>query len=330
MAKDGRRTGMSLTKRITIIGAVALFLIVDVLLILLAFGAFSPKEESDSAYIEPPATFAPTPTPTATAEPEPVDPAFIPVRPLRYLAVATADTAWRALVQDCPATSTAVDLTTTGGAEWQTITAGTLPGTGDGTASGVVAAAGLIGLGVLDVSSVYAITGNPSTGCVLQVTSTIDLGSSWGSSGGDALNGAWYLQPGQNLANVHTPFGIVTAPCSVVGIAGTGVDGAIVCSEGVLHRTRDAGQTWDAGTAVPGASVVTTRPGGYVVGAAGVDGCEGLSIDSFDVTGEGETTGCFPATITAGQAAIGVGDGVLWAWVGDSLARSNDLGASWY
>jgi hypothetical protein len=149
------------------------------------------------------------------------------------------------------------------------------------------------------------------------------------------LVGLWHIDPADRAA-VQAPSGRVSAPCaSVVGLAvRTEAEAAVLCADGVGFVTIDGGIGWSAPLVVAGAQSIGTGPDGYVVGALARPECAGVLMVPIEPAGAIlDARGCLAVEATpealVGQIAIDDGDGALWAWVGDRVARSFDGGATW-
>jgi hypothetical protein len=167
--------------------------------------------------------------------------------------------------------------------------------------------------------------------CSPQVVDTYVAGEEWANYP-ERANARWFMNPA-NRAVVHTPNGVVAAPCASVSAfaARSTTVAALLCADGTFLRTTDSGSTWGAALALPGAVNLAAAGEGYVVVVQGQAECAGLQV----LTG-GEAadtplsiTGCREAAFNPGDVAVSSGGGTLWLWAGDAVSRSNDGGATW-
>jgi hypothetical protein len=163
---------------------------------------------------------------------------------------------------------------------------------------------------------------------------TTDGGATWTGPGDSA--DAWHLLP-PGASDLHAPAGNVAGPCpqkrAPVDLAVFASEGAaVICADGTLHRTDDAGATW---TGVGAAEVGTTDDGStaglHAVSFLDADralgftrddaGCAGSAVVATTDGGQtwqprGCADGADPdraaiAVATAGEAVIADGNSLL-------------------
>lgn len=146
---------------------------------------------------------------------------------------------------------------------------------------------------------------------------------------------AWRIDPADR-ASIGTPDGIVDGPCASAVTIATASDeaAAVLCADGTMATTADAGATWSTPLAVAGAQSLDAVEGGWLVARLGGFACAGvgLAIVSSDGATAAES-GCVPVSgaleSLAGEVAVSVGGDTWWVWAGDALVRSTDRGATW-
>lgn len=308
-------------------GVGALVLLNVVLLALLIGRPDAPAEQIASPGLldEPIATPTPTATPSAsptpTPTPEPTPPA---TAASQYLLAAVSDTtAWRVTSGACPDAVANPELTTDGGATWQQSDAT--------TATGITAVQRLI----TSSPEQLALIGSRADGCAPTLVRTFVGGDEYSAADGE-LDAAWYV-PADDRATIHVPgVGVVPAPCSgVVAIAAASNSAAaVLCDDATVHATLDRASTFTGGVAIEGAQAIAASGDGWGVAVLAVDDCAGVAIAQLDAAATGfDLVGCLPTEASAdelaGRVALSSGDGTLWVWAGDQLARSQSNGASW-
>ena len=303
------RTGKNRWWIIPIIGLVAIGTVVLVAL------AVTPREPPTSELIPwtPTAVITPTSTPTAAADVQ------LAVPQQRFLAAVDATTAWRADAGTCPASQTWPELTTNGGGSWARQDASTETG-----------ASGVLTLGAVSAEAAGMLTLNAETCSSPQFTSLVD--GVWAPVSNAANEGLWYVIPGQGPA-VNIGATVVAVPCEPASVASRSVtELAVLCGDGRVVRSSDAGITWDDGFSVAGAAAVASSAQGYIVGGIDAARCAGVELHTLTpqpTNGDGLLIGCFESEPAPGLIAISSTPDALWVWAGVSLGISPDGGTTW-
>jgi len=310
-------------RRLAIVGLVA-FAAVDALLISAVVAQRAPSTDV-SAPAPRPATSSPAtetdtpePTPTSTSTPAPDVAGTVPSR---LLSVVDETTAWRTEAGSCPSAGATVTLerTTDGGATWT-----------PSTVSTEAALTSVDRLQATDPSTAFVV-GAGGSECTSTFSQTFSAGQSYVDYP-DRLGAAWYVAA-SDRATVHSPTGSHAAPCAVVATLAVTDDeqAAVLCDDGTLSTTIDAGTTWASPTGVPGTVSVTAGTDGYLLARLGQEGCESVSVAIYE-TGAAEAgpVGCAPgdASVPEDVVLATVGDAV-WLWAGEDVLVSTDRGASW-
>ncbi|GAA0966625.1 hypothetical protein [Frigoribacterium faeni] len=315
MAQDRARKRGRRNNRPVIIGAIALFVVVDVALV--GYAILNTDSASDSSFAETPVrednnTPSAEPTPTQTAR-EPL------AAPATYLSAVDATTAYRTQAGDCGSATTAVlEKTSDGGATWTSSTLTT------------------------DLSSVFRLQAQDSTYAFMVggATSTCEVGftATYTSGTGfqtypDRVAATWYADPA-TPGVVHSPAGSFASPCGVVtGLApSTDLSAAVLCDDRTIYRTGDGARAWDSGTSVSGAVALTQTSNGYLVASTDdAAACVGVSVASLGYTGDATPIGCIAGVDTADapQVLLSAGATSVWAQVGNDVAVSADGGVTW-
>lgn len=309
-------------KRRTFIGALALLLVLDAVLVHIALDAGSPRrsEAMSAPTSEVAPSSNPPPVPTETESPSPAQPPAARA-PTRIISALDGITAWRATTGTCPDTLALPELTTDSGA--------TFTPTNATISSDVVALQSI----AVEGEDVATMIGQSSDDCSPTLVRTFVAGDNYEQFAG-GLVGAWYVDP-RNRAELHSPGGIVAAPCpAVMALAVRDEnDAAVLCDDQTIFMTTDSAASWSRPIAGPGAVNLTSGPDGYFVASVGVEGCVGVQIAQMSLAPVLTPTGCLliagePAALV-GNVSLSSGGGTLWLWAGDSLARSTDEGATW-
>jgi hypothetical protein len=304
----------------------AALVVLNVTLIALLFRPQTPP--GADPYIPPtqtePTSTAPEPSTTAAATPTPeAEPTTAaPIEPLpavRLLTIAAPETGWRATVGDCE-TAGLVEFSGDGGQTWASVDPGLAP---------------VVRLKALDETTVFAVGG--AGDCEPSFTITSSAGAEWESQDNE-LPGAWYLEPADRNT-VHGPGG-TASPCAtqVVDLAGlTNTQAAVLCTDGAVHLTDDAGATWAVAGSLAGGVALAPQldadadNAGYLVGSL-EEGCAGVAVRFVTEDGAGLTdaAACAPVPeAQPGAVALALDEGVAWLWAGEQVLASADAGATW-
>jgi hypothetical protein len=305
------------------LAALTAFIIGDIALVALAL---APPTAPSADIVDN--THATTPAPPVAAAletPAPVEPVdVVPVAiettpPTRILSALDATTAWRATTGPCPAATAAPERTTDSGASWASF-----------NASIETDSSSILTMTVVDQTETSLVTLD-ATNCAAQVVDTYVAGEEWANYP-ERASGRWFINP-TNRAVVHTPNGDVAAPCASVAAfaARSSTAAGLLCSDGTFLRTTDAGATWGAAIALPGAVNLTSAGDGYLMVAQSQANCAGLQMLATDETTDAPLSivGCHEAAFNPGDVAVSSGGGTLWLWAGDTISRSNDGGTTW-
>ncbi|WP_104083271.1 hypothetical protein [Cryobacterium sp. Y11] len=300
--------------------AVALFLLVDAVLITTALSPTPVDAATDASSTARPTASAlstpPSPTPSATTT---AAPAVAPAPATRLLSAVSDTAAWRATTGPCPATAASPELSTDAGESWIA-----------SDATGPSGATALQNITALS-ESVAEFVGLDED-CAPQFIKTFVGGDNYTSYPVE-LEDAWYVDPADR-ATVHGPDGDAPAPCdSVVHLAASTSDSAaVLCADGRLFTTADAAATWSAPVALPGMVTLTATDTGYlaVVTSADPTDCRGVNIVPLTETLEAAGATCFETdlapTALAGNVAVSTADDTLWLWIGDATLRLTAAG----
>ena len=321
--KRDRRTAkrkVRRSRRGLVIAGIAVFALVDAALVGVALtspggGLGGLLADGDAPPAAPPSASGspatPEPAPTASAAPQ-----LTP--PTSRLSAVDATTAYRAASGTCSPTTTAVlEKTTDGGETW--------------SAAPVFTGMATV-LRVEAVSSTYAyLVGLQSQGCQPTVALTYTSGADFVNSP-ERLSSNWYADPA-TLAVVHSSSGVtVTAPCAqVVQLASVDeTHAAVLCSDGQVFQTADAGATWGAAGAAPGVTAVGADEDGYLLAVAELPTCEGVEVQRLALEGTATTTaGCAPVPAGGRAEVVASGAGAVWLGAAGATFVSDDGGATW-
>lgn len=297
------------------VGVSALAVIVVALsLLALNQNRLIPEAGSTPGASQPAADLAQSAAETEAATPTPA----MVVTPSRMMAAIDADSAVRTVATACPTPST-IETTDDAGASWQSF-----------EASGVAAVQRIFA----DAEAFIALIGLATEGCAPAFLQSFTGGEAW-EPAPDELAASWFVDPA-NRTSVHAPAADRTAPCAAA-VQVAVVDessAAVLCDDGSVHATVDAGASWLPPATVPGVAAVSVGADGYRVAVVNQNGCVGAQLIGIGVASAGlalgSAGGCLPAAVGPGEAALAsADDGTTWLWAGDALARSQDGGATW-
>lgn len=269
----------------------ALFLVVDLVLVVVMLRHVSGDEQDATAV---------APAPVESSEPvspEPTTPAAV------GLVEATADVVVWGVRGTCSA-GTPVVLTRD------------VDGVRDELDPGV---AELLRIDVNDAGDVYVIGADAACEPVELLLSEGE--TEWVDPSGPIRR--WHLTPG--AATVTTPVGAVDPGCAPVSFVSEGTAGLVGCGDGSVRTSDDDGATWQGDVVLDGLRSVARTDGGAWALAVGED-CA-TAFYRVDAT-ESVVTGCVQQEAGDGLALVAAsGDGFV-AVVGDELFRSTD-GSTW-
>jgi hypothetical protein len=328
MSRKTQRNAGGARRRPLLIVLVSLFLLADVFLVGWALkGARAPATSAvaettapyTGASIEP--QVSASPTPSSSALPDAGDTITTAVSPLRVLAAFDGTTAWRTATGACPATPALPQVTTDSGATWKTT---------DATTSTKIAAVQNL---VATSKTALEVVGLSIADCGPAFAKTFVSGDNYAAYP-EQLGAKWYVDPA-TPSQVHAPTGQVAAPCAaVVSLAANSTTSAVaLCADNQIFLTTNQAKTWSAAATVAGAVNVALSRTGYLVAAVGNPECAGVQIFASAGGATPNATGCFATDIATenliGNVGIASAAGTLWLWVGDSIGRSTDAGATW-
>lgn len=228
----------------------------------------------------------PSPTPSVPASPMPQSrsvPTVVSEREV-LLDALTASRAVRGAAGACPGGGASIEITDDGGSTWDALETPTDQ---------------LLRL-EHPVESDLWFVGAQGPDCDPAFTISVDVGDTWRPPA--AADGAWHLLRDREAAQIHAPQGNVDSPCAprrTIALEGATFSRAtLLCDDGEVFTTVDAGVRWTSDGATAGARALALIDGVPRVAAFPVDGCAGLSILA---PGAGE------GTCVVGAPAVGVG-----------------------
>ncbi|HWL78715.1 hypothetical protein [Microbacterium sp.] len=307
-----RRVAVLTTTGIAILG------VVTIVLVVLALTQFRQPPTSAS---EPPPTPIDSASPAASASPTvtaaaPPQPRTVPA-PRRIIGAVDAQLAYRANVGGCPDPRGDVAVSSDGGASWAAV-----------DAVGPTDSAAALGFAALngDYASIVTLS---AAACEPQLVQTWVRGAAW-EVNNDNLAPTWFLDP-RDPANIHTPDGARPTPCPAVALAASADRAAVVCSDERVFASGDRGATWPVSTTIAGVSNIAASGDGFDVAVINQNGCSGVQVLPLDgQLAPGGHGACIEGQFAEGAVALATGgDGELWLWAGDLVARSGDRGATW-
>ena len=297
--------------RLALLGLLAL-LVVDALLVALAFRPDAAEASATTPTPRPAATSTATTTTAATkgAEAVPVTDAIAAVDGKR---------AWRAKLGTCRDGGSTISVTDDGGRTWT---------------KRETAAPALGRIQPVDSTRGFVI-GAPK-GCTAGEYATDDDGTTW--RGPRAIEGGWSRVPGgDEPALVISPKRPDARPCgqaAVIDLARISASRAVAaCADGRLTRSVDGGSRWTPLASVDGTVAVAARvekgiPTVYV--ARTVEGCAGVEVARVADT-RATRVACVKTLLDGaeGRVSLSVVDDAGWLAVADATWRSGSNLKSW-
>lgn len=160
--------------------------------------------------------------------------------------------------------------------------------------------------------------------CVPAMHEGADLAASRAIGGKD---GTWYLSPGAAGTAVKAPGGPVEAGCTVVSLAAIDARMAyLLCADGTIRVTEDAGAGWRNKSTLAGAVSISFTDAQHGFALAPQQACASAVL----ATGDGGANWIKRACLrgTRPQAIAAAGEAML-AIVDDAAQRSENAGVSW-
>lgn len=283
----------------------------------LVFLALRPPEPPSTVVTDSPMptateTATPTQVVTPTAEPTPTTATPPPVasgreRPLDVL---NANAAVRAVPGTCPDGGAQIETTTDGGASWTAV----------GTPTDLVMR---VTWGAADD---LWFVGAAAPECASGFSRSSDEGSTW--DGPSDTTGAWHLLPDPEATQLHTPQGDVDSPCAgpALELESTSAQQAFVlCEDGSVFSTSDAGQSWGPFGSAPTATAMGVLEGQPIVALPGVADCTGVSLGPPG----SEPIACVEDAAAQALALSFDGPGAGYLLAGQGTWVSGDGGETW-
>lgn len=227
--------------------------------------------------------------------------------------------AYRTHAGSCPDGGASIDVTSDGGATWDSFDLSSRLGLGNIQS---------VGTG----NSAYAwLIGQSLTDCTMTAAQTYTSGRDW-ELAPQVLSSEWYVDP-TNTKSLTGPGGeTVEAPCSLGRLTSSADSVAGVCTDGRIVISNDDGASWAESETQRGIDALAFTPDGLTAALVGQTACaDGVEVRTFDSSLQSTGETCAPAgAAAAGQTSLSAAeDGTLWLGVGDAVLRSSDSGASW-
>lgn len=291
--RPSRRGGGTGARRLVGLSALVLVTALDVVLVL---AASSPAHPDDPPYEVRP-LIDPEPT-AATASPSP-SPQLAAVS--RLLVAVDNRLAWRSATVGCASGAASVERTVDGGVTW--------------TSSDLPEVVGVLALDPGSDPETVTVVGAAPGGCAEASLTSFTGGEFWRRDPAVSVDATRI--DGADRARLRLPGGRwIETPCATLaGAAAPDAEhAAVLCTDGVLRVTVDAGAAWrivNGGDAV--LTVASTPDGGYLIAERSSD-CAGATLEHRDATGEREgMRRCVTAEL-GDEVALGVAGANVWVW----------------
>jgi photosystem II stability/assembly factor-like uncharacterized protein len=301
------------------IGLIALAAVVAALVGLAIRTPAAPDETVDaSSRVQP--TF--TSSATSSTEPSAASPspsisesAAASSEPVLLSVTTKARAAVRALAGDCDSGGAVLELSDDGGKTWREVD---------------VPARSLLRVKAVSATEAWVVGTDPS--CKPRFIRTTDGGRTWVTKISTA--GAWHLLPAPSR-RLHAPAGTVESPCPAAAPATDlavtdSTTAAILCSDGQVHTTGDAGATWAPAASTTGGTALASV--GSQVGfaaAPGDTGCDGTQVErTTDAATTWQERGCAEGAAGAVTLAFSTTTAGLLA-TKDEVWQTDDAGRTW-
>lgn len=308
MARLGERAGMA---------GLALFLVVDVLLVAFAINSTRHPVEQGGSTIDPGvvATSPSTPTTGKTSATAPTAPRVEVVPLTQGLVAFDADTAFRFTVGTCKTGGSKLELTRNGGESW-------------GPRS--VPYDTVVRVRVRPDGSAFVVGADAKSECVPAIRQAAALDADFGDS--SVVSDAWFRDP-RAATSIGVPTGGTAKPCGsarVVDLAVVDAGAAALCADGRV-RVSASGADWDTSATVEGAlALALNAKARAFVAVPGADSCEGLAV--VDASKPTKALGCAAtdlAKVKPGTVSLSVTAKAGWLGVGDGVYRAGANLATW-
>lgn len=310
------------------LAAILTLVVLDLVLVALAFGSARPRARPDPEVSAPRVTAGPARSPssavtstgpsTGAATPGSTEPpASGPVPTTTLLVALGGDVAWRGAQGACDGGAASVSVTTDGGRTWSS----------PSSPARVV-------LRLVPTSEQSATVVGAGADCAPTLLATSSAGSAWAALGG--VDELWYRDV-QDLRQVHAPGSAVVQPCEgsalVIDLAPLSTAVAqVLCADGSVRTTADRGASWPQTVVAAGALALDTRreAAGVTAYLLRVDAsCPGVQVARARTATEG--LGCLTGASVPvrGALALSVNGDNGWVQVGDQSWRSSDGLRTW-
>lgn len=308
------RDSLSSSQRVLVLVGLALFLIVDVILVGLALSANDAPTAGRTP--RPLVTFNATPQPA----PEPGAPAEPTAEPAadgkRFITTVDGQTLWRATAGACGSTPAAVERSVDAGVTWAPLATNTFDlrqvltlTTGDEGELEIIGATG--------------------DACAVGGFSSTDAGDSWVPDTALAAE-VGYVTPDETSVVVAGQG--VGLPCPAIDVIDATAARTVAACTAVLAEWNAATGSWGA-SPYAGVHGLATDGERLMFVARGVPGCNGLgALVTNGVPAPFENAslvGCADGADVTAPAALAIAGTGAWLWVGDTVLRSTDGGVTW-
>jgi hypothetical protein len=308
------RDSLSSSQRVLVLVGLALFLIVDVILVGLALSAnqVPSAERTPRPLVTFNSTPQPAPAPVASAEPT-AEPA---ADGKRFITTIDGQTLWRATAGACASTPAVVERSVDAGTTWTPLATN-----------------------AFDLRQVLTLTtgeegeleiiGATGDACAVGGFSSTDAGDTWapdaalpGEVGYETPDGTSIVVAGQGVG----------LPCPAVEVISARTDRTVAACAAVMAEWDPAAGAWST-TPYAGVHGLATEGDRLMFVARGVPGCNGLGALAINgvpaAVSSAPLVGCIEGADGSAPAALTIAGQGAWLWVGDRLYRSADGGATW-
>jgi hypothetical protein len=179
-------------------------------------------------------------------------------------------------------------------------------------------------------TSALAVGADEKAKCELRLWQTVDAGEQWGK--GQSAAKAWTRDP-QDPQAVHTSGNLVVRPCGARSVIDLSVlDGnraTVLCANGDVRASNDAGQRWPLAFVAKRALAITVAEGGAGMLIQTDPTCKGVLAVPLDSGKPAKGGQCVTGPTTEGRISVSNAQKEYWLLVGERVYTTEDPLGPW-